>query len=466
MTASSTVLASAFLLASAPIALAQNINDERLLSAAQAGAAKLAGAPAPTSTKFAVDGLALGGQVKSDSGAYRAYQCGASQQFDAFTWCQKTGNEREGSRSIGTTHSMLHGQDGRVVYVSRYQSPAFFTRKGADEEIARYSRQFGEQPRLTKLPQRGGAADGLIALWGKISLEPLDRDSLKLVAEGKSPKKGFLVDHIGNFARSAKEGLPVYRITGGPGFFWAASLDRAGRGTLRFAAVDASALASPVPEQAPNVLSSAPEPNNPIELNQPKLASADSTGSVSPPVREQIEAKPEPKAQAQAQPQARTDIAAAEPAVAPAKAAEGLDDLMLAQNDPLKLTPEVKNSGQGGNTIVGLIALFTIVAVWHLMKSRRAARDDNERRDAEPEVSLSNLPTALSGSVVPDNVTQNVAQSDVARSEQAKPSKPLDEGELVNHLAQTLGVNESGGSLAHVANAAPVAAAPQTAASS
>ncbi len=230
--------------------------------------------------------------------------------------------------------------------------------------------------------------------------------------------------------------------------------------------MDASALASTVPEQAPNVVSSAPEPNIPIELNQPKLASADSTGSVSPPVREQIEAKPEPKAQAQAQPQARTDIAAAEPAVAPAKAAEGLDDLLLAQNDPLKLTPEVKNPGQGGNTIVGLIALFTIVAVWHLMKSRRAARDDNERRDAEPEVSLSALPTALSGSVVPDNVAQNVAQSDVARSEEAKPSKPLDEGELVNHLAQTLGVNELGGSLAHVANAASVPAAPQTAASS
>ena len=67
-------------------------------------------------------------------------------------------------------------------------------------------------PRQKKLPE------GMLATWGKITLEPLDRDSLNTVAAGKSPKVGYLVDFIGDFARSAKEGLPIYRVGGGAGF--------------------------------------------------------------------------------------------------------------------------------------------------------------------------------------------------------------------------------------------------------
>ena len=45
-----------------------------------------------------------------------------------------------------------------------------------------------------------------------------------------------------------KEGLPIYRISGGAGLIWVASFDQKGRGTLRFAAVDASAF---YPEMLP-----------------------------------------------------------------------------------------------------------------------------------------------------------------------------------------------------------------------
>jgi len=442
MMASSPIIAFAFLLATAPLAVAQSLNADRLLSAAQAGAAKLVEAPSPAVTsssaaKFAVDGLALGSAVKSDSAAYRAYQCGPSQQFTAFTWCQKTGNERESGHSFGVTSSLLHGQDGRVFYVSRYQAPASLTRKGVDEAITRYTRQFGEPARITKPPQRAGSADSVIALWGQVALEPLDQDSLKIVAEGKSPRKGFLVDHLGNFARSAKEGLPVYRVTGGPGFFWAASFDRAGRGTLRFAAVDASAISSAVSEPAPNPTPAALEANTPVEVNQPKLASVDSVATVAPPVREQAEASPAPQTQAQVP----SESAAAEQVEPVKQTAETLDDLSLAQNDPLKLTPEVRTPGRAGNTIGGLIALFAIVAVWHFMKSRRTRRekDEKELADAEPEVALLKLPSAVSASVVPDTA----AAGNGERREEAQPSQRLNEGELVNTLAQTLGVEEA-----------------------
>jgi len=103
------------------------------------------------------------------------------------------------------------------------------------------------------MPHRPGVPNGILASWGKVELEPLDNDDIKALAEGRRPiKKGYLIDFIGNFARSAKQGLPVYRLSGGAGFVWVASYGQKGRGTLRFLAVDASAISpQPVATQAP-----------------------------------------------------------------------------------------------------------------------------------------------------------------------------------------------------------------------
>ena len=100
------------------------------------------------------------------------------------------------------------------------------------------------------MPHRSGLPDGVIAVWGKITLEPLDQESINTLANGKNPRKGFLIDYLRDFTRSAKQGLPIYRIDGGPGFIWAASFDRKGRGTLRSAAVDVSGFAPP-PDSVP-----------------------------------------------------------------------------------------------------------------------------------------------------------------------------------------------------------------------
>ena len=97
------------------------------------------------------------------------------------------------------------------------------------------------------MPQRAGFPNGILALWGKVALEPLDKDSIEALAEGRPPTtKGYFIDFIDDFARSAKEGLPMYRINGGAGFVWVASFDQRGRGTLRLTAVDASAF-TPTP---------------------------------------------------------------------------------------------------------------------------------------------------------------------------------------------------------------------------
>jgi len=202
----------------------------------------------PAGSQYVVAGLSLGSRVQFDSSEYREYKCGPSDQFDGFTWCQKTRQER-GFANV--TSSILHSQDGTVVYVNRFQEPVFFGRNEADEAIRQYSTKFGEKAQIKRLPSRRGVPEGMLATWGKVVLEPLDDASIKILAEGRSPKKGYLIDFIGNFARSAKEGLPIYRISGGAGFLWIASFDPLGRGILRFAAVDPSAShPTPLPNEA------------------------------------------------------------------------------------------------------------------------------------------------------------------------------------------------------------------------
>jgi len=201
-------------------------------------------------TEYAVDGLAVGTQLNFGSASYREYKCSPSDQFDGLTWCQKTRSDKERRRSYIAAYSLLHSRDGNILYINRTQEPAFLNPKEVEVNIQRYSRKIGESPRIMKMPHRGSLPDGLIAVWGKITLEPLDQESIKTLADGKNPRKGFLIDYLRDFTRSAKQGLPIYRIDGGPGFIWAASFDQKERGTLRLAAVELSGF-SPASNPAP-----------------------------------------------------------------------------------------------------------------------------------------------------------------------------------------------------------------------
>jgi hypothetical protein len=215
-----------------------------------------------SATEYAVDGLAVGTQVDFGSAPYREYKCNPSDQFEGLIWCQKSRTEKERRRSSYTmAYSLLRSQDGRISYINRSQEPAFLNSKESELNIERYSRKFGDSPRIMKMPRRSGLPDGVIAIWGRVTLEPLDQESIKTLADGKNPKKGFLIDYLRNFTRSAKEGLPIYRIDGGPGFIWAASFDQKGRGTLRLAAVDVSGFSSsPAPIASAVIPEFAPPP--------------------------------------------------------------------------------------------------------------------------------------------------------------------------------------------------------------
>ncbi len=99
-----------------------------------------------------------------------------------------------------------------------------------------------------RLPPREEVQTAIIAVWGKIQLTELDADAVSILASGESPRKGLLIDYLGNLRRSAQLGLPVYSLSGGAGYIWSASVDRNNRGHIRFLTADPSAV-SPAPPQ-------------------------------------------------------------------------------------------------------------------------------------------------------------------------------------------------------------------------
>jgi TonB family protein len=199
--------------------------------------------PLNQSSPYVVDGLALGGQVVFESQTYRQYHCTPSEKFPGFTWCHKEETKKERQNEILSSNSILHTPDGTAWYVNRYIEPAFFGPSDVQSEIDRLSAKFSERPREMRLPPRGGLSNAVIDVWGRIELEQIDATEVSTVAAGGAVK-GLLVSYLGDLQRSAKAGVPVYRLAGGAGFLWAATFDRQGKGVLRFLTVDASKIAN------------------------------------------------------------------------------------------------------------------------------------------------------------------------------------------------------------------------------
>jgi hypothetical protein len=202
---------------------------------------------------YVVDGLALGGQVKFDSEAYQSYNCVPSEQFAGFTWCQKKRDERVSRGQYTSSHSILHSGNGTALYVNRYLEPAWFTAKEANDDINVRSKKYGAPSRFIPMPQQSNVPNGMIVTWGNVVLQQLDPTNVSHLAAGRNVQVGFMIDHIGNYQRSAQQGLPIYRLVGGAGYVWAASWNRAGVGTLRFLTIDPSAMAPEMPVMSTRV---------------------------------------------------------------------------------------------------------------------------------------------------------------------------------------------------------------------
>src|SRR5215471_6072591 len=359
-------------------------------------------------TEYAVDGLAVGTQLDFGSASYREYKCSPSDQFDGLTWCQKTRSDKERRRPYIAAYSLLHSRDGNILYINRTQEPAFFSPKEVEVNIQRYSRKIGESPRIMKMPHRGSLPDGLIAVWGKITLEPLDQESIKTLADGKNPRKGFLIDYLRDFTRSAKQGLPIYRIDGGPGFIWAASFDQKERGTLRLAAVELSGFSpssdpapvlvettaqtpssdpapvlvettaqTPSSDPAPVVVQATDQEQLPSELSQTvENLRADLAISINK-IAELEKAKAEAERAAEQAEQAKLDAENAKQEVERARIAERMtSNALVAQVRADKVAADAK-SGRWENalygSIGGLIVVLTALAIGFLMNRHKAS---------------------------------------------------------------------------------------------
>jgi hypothetical protein len=195
---------------------------------------------ARAASPYVVDGIALGASLQ---GA-REYQCSPSEQFAEYTWCQRKRQERGRQGTFSSTNSILHGRGGSVAYVNREIRPALFAGNDIQAEIKRLSARFGAPTRETRLPERDGLSNAVIALWGSLQLEEVDRESLSALESGALSQQSLFVDHLGDLRRSLQLGLPVYRLKGGPGYLWSAASDRSGRGHLRFLAINVAVLAA------------------------------------------------------------------------------------------------------------------------------------------------------------------------------------------------------------------------------
>jgi TPR repeat protein len=196
--------------------------------------------PATTQTSpYTVDGLALGARERLESEAYKQYSCSPSDKFPGFTWCHKEETKKEKHNEITSVSSILHAHDGTAWYLNKYIEPTFFDPNDLQNEINRLSAKFGQAPVIMRMPHHEGLPDAVMAFWGSIQLEQLTADDVSKIASGGS-SAGILVSYLGDLQKSAKAGVPVYKLAGGAGFLWVATFNRDGRGVLRFLAADAS----------------------------------------------------------------------------------------------------------------------------------------------------------------------------------------------------------------------------------
>jgi hypothetical protein len=187
---------------------------------------------------YVVDGLPLGGKVKPESSAYSEFQCGPSREFRELTWCQKRKRSNDATGPINIIHSILHLSDGEAVYVDQSVTPAYFKGSDIPDQIMRLNKRFGLLPNIMVTPEKA-KHHGLIVSWGNILLERIPDGEAAVVAAGRYAKSEVLFDFLGDFQKSAKAGLPTFRITGGAGYIWSASYDERGVGHLRFLAANA-----------------------------------------------------------------------------------------------------------------------------------------------------------------------------------------------------------------------------------
>jgi hypothetical protein len=231
--------------------------------------------------KYSIEGVKLGDVLASQS-VYSTLTCSTSEVFQGSTWCERS-RQKDGENGAFTeTIAYLQSWNAETCYLAKVIAPAFFAPNEFTKEINRLSYIYHQQASIWTMPRREGLPTGVIAAWGDVTLLPLDAASIQALADGKSVKVGFIVDFLQDFQRSAREGLPIYVLSGGAGMIWNASADETGRGKLRISAIDASKLSAvispqvvaPPPVGEPQETPTAPLPHRVVQAAPTPVVSA------------------------------------------------------------------------------------------------------------------------------------------------------------------------------------------------
>jgi hypothetical protein len=172
---------------------------------------------------------------------------------------------------------------------------------------------------------------------------------------------------MGDLARSAKEGLPIYRIDGGPGLVWAASFGLRGRGTLRVVAADTTGfLASPPEQQAavqPTTVAAAAETKlseSATIVDQLQAEIKDLTGKIADleTAASAVEVARNEAAQA------RADAQLAQQAIESATAEKAQLEATISQLQMDKAAAAAKTSWWGKTWPGAIGGLFVVLTAW------------------------------------------------------------------------------------------------------
>jgi tetratricopeptide (TPR) repeat protein len=195
------------------------------------------------SAQYSVDGLVLDERVSAASPNYQSYTCRQSDDFDEAIWCERTQVKSSKTGNATVSSALIHAQDGTAIYIMANAFPVSLNKTVVQNEIATLSTEINEKPtKVEWLPSDAAAPTAVVVTWGQLQLDEIDGEAVSEISNGKSPHIGVLVDSLGDLKRSAKEGLPIYRIHGGPGYVYAASFGAAARGNRHYVAADGAQL--------------------------------------------------------------------------------------------------------------------------------------------------------------------------------------------------------------------------------
>src|SRR5579872_1056664 len=88
--------------------------------------------------RYTVNGLVLGARIARDSASYRAYECKKSEDFEDYTYCERT-ERRNTSLGQGRLSSVIiHGSDGTAIYLMTDLAPVKLDRQAIENEIIKF----------------------------------------------------------------------------------------------------------------------------------------------------------------------------------------------------------------------------------------------------------------------------------------------------------------------------------------